>query len=78
MIDSLTNLRETIERLPPSAEVERLREVLDSAWTSSSEMLGELGLAIRAVERRHRDCPEDVREALDRVKREIRAAWPAL
>jgi hypothetical protein len=80
--DFLPWLRDAIERLRTSGwprEAEELDAVARAAYTTSSEMLGEIGRAILRVE-----CglgptlPDDVAELLLRCLVEIRKVWPRL
>jgi len=75
-------LRDAVERLRASgwpAEAEELDAVARSAYTTSSEMLGEIGRAILRVERGLGPAlPDEVDELLRRCLVEIRTVWPGL
>jgi hypothetical protein len=47
-----------------------------SAWTTSSEFIGELGRAVLRFQREHPAVSTDLRDALDRCTREVRIVWP--
>jgi hypothetical protein len=49
------------------------------AWTTSSELIGELGAVLLAVQREAEPhLPADVLEALARSLRAVRRVWPEL
>jgi hypothetical protein len=80
--DFLPWLHEAIERLRTSgwpAEADELDAVTRSAYTTSSEMLGELGRTILRVERGLGPAlPDEIAELLRRCLVEIRRVWPGL
>ena len=80
--DFLPWLRDAVERLRASGwpgEADELDAVTRSAYTTSSEMLGEIGRAILRVERRlGPSLPDEVAELLRRCLVEIRKVWPRL
>ena len=56
-----------------------LHSALSAAYTTSSEMLGEFGKALRQAERRAGpDLPAELKQQIDRCLREIRKTWPGL
>ena len=58
---------------------ERLDSVLHhTAWTTSSELLGELGLAILAFKRQRPATSGALRQHLKTCLRAVRRAWPGL
>jgi hypothetical protein len=59
-----------------SAEAESVASLRSLAWTTSSEMIGELGLAVLVIERSHNTVPADIREALGDCMKEVRKVWP--
>jgi hypothetical protein len=71
---------ELIQRLRVDGYVEaagRLHTLLhEVAWTSSSELLGELGLALLAFERSTPVIGAELRRLLDRSMALIRQVWP--
>ena len=48
------------------------------AWTTSSELIGELGLAIRAFERTRPLVTSSLRASLKECKKMVRGVWPVL
>lgn len=51
----------------------------ETAWTSSSEMVGEIGLAIRGIQERGRGrLPKDVARGLEDCMRFVRKVWPKI
>jgi hypothetical protein len=50
---------------------------LDTAYTSSFEWLGELGLAARDIQRKHRPT-DDLTRALEKIMTLAHKAWPQL
>jgi hypothetical protein len=80
--DFLPWLQEAIERLRTSgwaAEADELDAVARSAYTTSSEMLGEVGRTIFRVERGLGPAlPDEIAELLRRCLVEIRKVWPRL
>jgi len=63
-----------------SDAAERLSNLLHGvAWTTSSELIGELGQALLAIRRLHSsDLPPDVAEHLDAAIASAREVWPDL
>ena len=50
--------------------------LMSSAWTTSSEFIGELGRAVLRFQREHPTVSADLQDALDRCMREVRIVWP--
>jgi hypothetical protein len=74
----ITQVREALENTGRHSEAQRLARVQNMAFTTSSEWLGELGLAVLDV-RRQRELPADIDAMLERIMvRAVRRAWPAL
>lgn len=76
--DFLSDLRRVTALLHDSPEVRELNRILSSAWTSSSEMLGEIGLAIRRIEKTDSDLPSEVQACFAGAIAEIRKVWPEI
>jgi hypothetical protein len=55
----------------------RLAEVQRTAFTTGSEWLGELGMAVRTI-RRKCTVPPELDGKLERIVTGIRRVWPAL
>ncbi len=50
--------------------------LMSSAWTTSSEFIGELGQAVLRFQRTHLSVSADLQDALDHCMREVRIVWP--
>ena len=61
--------------MPEAAE--RLRVVATIAYTTGSEWLGDLGLAVRDVQKKHQVAPA-IQEKLERVMSAVHVAWPKM
>jgi len=55
---------------------EEIAILMSLAWTTSSEMIGELGRAVLRFQREHPGVSTDLRDALDRCMNEVRIFWP--
>src|SRR5262249_45660615 len=61
------------------AEAQRLHTILhETAWTTSSELLGELGREIVAIQQTGPACGKGLCKELKGSMRVIRRAWPTL
>lgn len=82
MSDLDGDLRKAVEILRETGlaeDAEALNRLLGSAWTSSSEMLGEIGLAIVRTMRAHgSELPPGVVAAFEAMLAEIEKTWPAI
>ena len=54
-----------------------LSSLKGSAWTTSSEMIGELGLVVLRLKAQS-GLPADVVTLADRLMREVRKVWPGI
>jgi hypothetical protein len=54
----------------------RLEDVLDGTWTTSSELIGELGVATLAVRRECRPLKAEHKALVRQCLREVRKAFP--
>jgi hypothetical protein len=60
-------------------EAQRLHSILhEVAWTTSSELIGELGLEIVAIQRTSGDYSVDLRRKLDDCMEAVKRVWPAM
>lgn len=59
-----------------TAQSERLEGVLDGTWTTSSELIGELGLAVIAARKECRPLSSAQKALIKQCLREVRKAWP--
>ncbi|MEW6348735.1 MAG: hypothetical protein AB1646_06705 [Thermodesulfobacteriota bacterium] len=58
---------------------QRLHVILrQTAWTTGSELLGELGLEILAFQRVTRSVPTELQNLLGRCMKMVKKAWPLL
>ena len=54
----------------------RLQNVLDGTWTTSSELIGELGTAVLAIRRECRTLNADQKALIGQCLREVRKVFP--
>ncbi len=54
----------------------RLESILNGTWTTSSELIGELGLAVVAVRKECRPLSSAQKALLKQCLREVHKAWP--
>jgi len=54
----------------------RLESVLDGTWTTSSELIAELGAAVVAVRKECRPLSSDQKVLIKQCLSEVRKAWP--
>ena len=55
----------------------KLHELLhETAWTTGSELMGELGRAILAFERSGPEMSPELQRRLDSCMRQVRRTWP--
>lgn len=73
----VSELRAGLERAGYGEAAARLRAVQRTAFTTGSEWLGELGLAVREIRARHA-LPAELEAKLAAVGCEARRAWPSL
>ncbi len=60
-------------------EAQRLHAVLhETAWTTSSELLGELGREIVSIRQANPSCSTELRRAFDDCMGVVRRVWPSL
>ena len=59
-----------------SAAAESISSLMGSPWTSSSEMIGELGIAILIIQSENASVPKELRQVLSRCMREVKKVWP--
>lgn len=59
-----------------TALARRLEGILEGTWTTSSELIGELGVAVVAVRRECRPLSAAQKALLKQCLREVRKAWP--
>jgi hypothetical protein len=79
-MDSLARAIRGLREAGLGAEAEELEGLgFKTAWTSASEMLGEIGHCILRIEARgDPPLPEGVREALGECMKAVRAVWPRI
>jgi hypothetical protein len=73
----VTEVRAELEARGLSTAARRLAEVQESAYTTGSEWLGELGVAVQAVQGERGLTPE-LRAKLEVIRGEVRRVWPGL
>ncbi len=59
-----------------SVAAESISRLRDSAWTTSSEMMGELGIAVLKIQSQIAAAPEEVTRAVGACLNEVRKVWP--
>ena len=62
--------------LPDAAD--SLASIKAAAWTSSSEMLGELGKAVLRIQAENAHASNDLQRTLARCIEEVRKVWPQI
>ncbi|MGH7166698.1 MAG: hypothetical protein ACREIS_14360 [Nitrospiraceae bacterium] len=82
MEDFLAALRvslEEVKRLGFVQATAELERIVNSAWSSSSEMLGEISLGLLRLESRiGSQCPDAIKEELSQYLSEVRKVWPTI
>jgi hypothetical protein len=77
---ALDPFEELIQQLRVEGHVEaaaKLHRLLhEVAWTSSSELMGELGLSVLAFDRTAPRIGTELRHLVDRCMRSVRQVWP--
>ncbi|MDP3817329.1 hypothetical protein [Pseudomonas sp.] len=59
-----------------SAHGSRLESILDGTWTTSSELIAELGVAVLAIRKECRPLNSAQKALLKECLRQVRKAWP--
>lgn len=54
----------------------RLEKVLNGTWTTSSELIGELGLVVIAIREECRPLTADQKALVKECMKQVRRAWP--
>ena len=73
----ITETRKIMGELGFEEAATAMGEVQATAYTTSSEWLGELGATVRRIELQFR-LPDNLQERLDRIMTEVHRAWPTL
>jgi hypothetical protein len=55
-----------------------ISSVRSSGWTTSSEMIGRLGMEILKIQSGSAAAPEELKETLERCMKEVRKVWPKI
>ena len=71
------NLSDELARAGLTEHAERLRTVATIAYTSGTEWMGDIGLAVRDAQKKHHVSPE-IQEMLERVMSAVHVAWPQM
>ncbi len=53
-----------------------LKDVLQGVWTTSSEMIGELGMVVLKIRREHKDLSAEQKKLLKSCLQEVRKVYP--
>ena len=59
-----------------TAQAAQLQGVLDGCWTTSTEMIGELGTAVLQIRRECRPLTAEQKALVRECLHEVRKAWP--
>lgn len=59
-----------------AAHSSRLEDVLNGTWTTSSELIGELGLVVVVIRKECRPLSTSQKALIKQCLREVRKAWP--
>jgi len=54
----------------------RLENVLGGTWTTSSELIGELGVVVIAIRKECRPLTSDQKALVKECMKQVRKAWP--
>lgn len=60
-----------------AAQGSRLEQILEGTWTTSTELVGELGLAVVAVRKECKPLSATQKALVSHCLREVRKAWPS-
>jgi hypothetical protein len=74
--DPFRALAASLEASDHAGHGERIERVLDGTWTTSSELLGELGAAVDAVRKECTPLTTEQKRLVDQCLKEVRKAWP--
>lgn len=69
-------LAESLKQSGFTSQGDRLQAVLNGVWTTSSELVGELGAAVIAIRRECRPLTPEQKALVRECLREVRKAWP--
>lgn len=58
------------------AHGERLEAVLNGTWTTSSELIGELGVVVLAIRKECKPLTPLQKQLIKQCLKEVRKAWP--
>ena len=73
----VSEARADLEAVGLHAAAAQLRAIQESAFTTGSEWLGDLGLAVGRM-RREGGIPRSIDAKLESIMAEVRRAWPKL
>lgn len=59
-----------------AAQANRLEGILNGTWTTSTELIGELGVAVLAVRKECKPLSAHQKALVKQCLREVRKAWP--
>ena len=79
-VDALSTAADGLRAAGFEEDARSLREVVfETAWTSSSEMIGEIGLAILRIQQRARGrLPKEVAKSLESCLHQVKLVWPKI
>jgi hypothetical protein len=64
-------LRDNLRTHGFTSEADRLREILQGVWTTSTELYGELRLALNEIRKERCDLPSDIAAEIQRLRKSI-------
>jgi hypothetical protein len=73
----VSEVRTDLQAAGLDVAAQRIATVQSTAFTTGSEWLGELGVAVNAIRGMH-TLPADLDAKLERIKVEVRRVWPSL
>ena len=59
-----------------TAQGSYLESILDGTWTTSSELMGELGVAVLTIRKECKPLSANQKALVKQCLREVRKAWP--
>jgi hypothetical protein len=77
-LEPFDDLVAQLRRHSLDAAADSIASLKDSAWTSSSEMVGELGLAVLRLQSDKASFPAELTPLANRCMAEVRKVWPGI
>jgi hypothetical protein len=68
-----------LKRLGFGQDTAELEQIVNGAWSSSSEMLGDIGVGLlRLQSHLGSRCPDAIEEKVSKYLKEVRKVWPTI